>query len=109
MINQSITNNYINIVILKRSDAIGMVQDQIINNLKGKIIFNKIMPHGNLTVEDKVVIENENKNNTKMLAGKHALITGATSGIGKAAVQIFSREGAKVIAIGNNLFYTIYK
>lgn len=46
MINQSITNNYINIVILKRSDAIGMVQDQIINNLKGKIIFNKIVLDG---------------------------------------------------------------
>ena len=38
-----------------------------------------------------------------MLAGKTAIITGATSGIGRATAQIFAREGARVCATGRNV------
>ncbi len=39
---------------------------------------------------------------TGKLAGKVALITGGTSGIGKAAVEGFTKEGAGVVFTGNN-------
>ena len=35
----------------------------------------------------------------KLLEGKVAVITGAGSGMGRAAVEIFSREGARIIAV----------
>lgn len=35
----------------------------------------------------------------KSLAGKVAVITGAGSGMGRAAVEIFAREGARIIAV----------
>lgn len=41
----------------------------------------------------------------KKLEGKIALITGASSGIGLATVELFASEGAKVICVarsGNN-------
>ena len=37
------------------------------------------------------------------LAGKTALITGATSGIGHASAQLFASEGAHVIAVGRDV------
>jgi NAD(P)-dependent dehydrogenase (short-subunit alcohol dehydrogenase family) len=40
---------------------------------------------------------------TDQLKGKIALITGASSGIGRAAAQLFSREGAKVVIADINV------
>jgi NAD(P)-dependent dehydrogenase (short-subunit alcohol dehydrogenase family) len=35
-----------------------------------------------------------------MVEGKAALITGATSGVGRAAAAVFARQGANVVATG---------
>jgi NAD(P)-dependent dehydrogenase (short-subunit alcohol dehydrogenase family) len=37
-----------------------------------------------------------------MLTGKVAILTGATSGIGRATARLFAKNGAKVVAIGRN-------
>ena len=34
------------------------------------------------------------------LDGKITIVTGATSGIGRRTVEVFAREGAKVVATG---------
>jgi NAD(P)-dependent dehydrogenase (short-subunit alcohol dehydrogenase family) len=36
---------------------------------------------------------------TPRLAGKRAIVTGAASGIGRAALSLFAREGARVLAV----------
>eukprot|EP00928_Gymnodinium_smaydae_P043645 TRINITY_DN29200_c0_g1_i1.p1 TRINITY_DN29200_c0_g1~~TRINITY_DN29200_c0_g1_i1.p1 ORF type:complete len:260 (+),score=72.10 TRINITY_DN29200_c0_g1_i1:100-879(+) len=38
-----------------------------------------------------------------MLAGRFALVTGATSGIGEATARLFVKQGAKVVASGRNV------
>src|SRR5215813_1738628 len=40
---------------------------------------------------------------TRLLEGKVALITGATSGIGRAAAMVFAEEGARVIVAGRRV------
>ena len=40
---------------------------------------------------------------TRLLEGKVALITGATSGIGRAAAMVFAQEGARVIVAGRRV------
>jgi NAD(P)-dependent dehydrogenase (short-subunit alcohol dehydrogenase family) len=40
---------------------------------------------------------------TRLLEGKVALITGATSGIGRAAAMVFAEEGARVVVAGRRV------
>lgn len=40
---------------------------------------------------------------TRLLEGKVALITGATSGIGRAAAMVFAEEGARMIVAGRRV------
>ena len=44
----------------------------------------------------------ENRNNAEYMKEKVAVITGASSGIGRASALAFAREGANVIAVGRN-------
>lgn len=37
---------------------------------------------------------------TRRLEGRHALVTGAATGIGRATVELFSKHGAQVVAFG---------
>ena len=39
---------------------------------------------------------------TMKLQGKVAIITGATSGIGRATALLFGRHGARVVVVGRN-------
>ena len=38
----------------------------------------------------------------KRFQGKNVIVTGATSGIGKATALLLAKEGANVIAVGRN-------
>ncbi len=49
-----------------------------------------------------ILIEDQSVRKQMRLAGKTAIITGATSGIGRATSQLFARQGANVVVVGRD-------